>query len=143
MRAITFPTVKGTKVRRNAETGIEIHSTRDDLGRTEYTIYSPDRDGGLSYRGTEFSLAEARSLATERVEIRRLEIADAYAEALGEHTERSACTSSLISGGHAYEIDDPGTAEACGLPADHPIHRTAADDPYDEDESTASLAEGC
>lgn len=79
--AITFPVVsKG--VRRNAGTGIEIHSAKDDMGRTECTIYRTERDGSLSYWGSEFGINAARALATERVETVRDEIADAYMEAL-------------------------------------------------------------
>jgi hypothetical protein len=106
---ITFPVITtrpNIKARRNAETGIEIHAAKDDLGRTEYTVFRTDRDGTLSYWGTEYSLAGARALATERAEMVREEVAsdeaEAYEMALDMARELLAEVEAQI-GGHAAE----------------------------------------
>jgi hypothetical protein len=80
--AITFPTTKvnGVTIRRNAETGIEIHPQ----GRDGYVVYFRTMDGTLSYWGDERTLAGARALATERVEMIREQVAQAYDEAVIE-----------------------------------------------------------
>jgi hypothetical protein len=79
--AITFSLIAGTKIRRNAETGVEIHAAKLDIGGTEYSIYRTSRDGSLSYWGSESTLKGARELASERVEMIRDEVADAQLEA--------------------------------------------------------------
>jgi len=82
---ITFPAIAGTNIRRNAETGVEIRS--NDTG---YTIWRADREGTLSYWGTERGLKNARELATERVETIREEVAEAHAEALAMDATETA-----------------------------------------------------
>lgn len=115
--AITFPVIsKG--VRRNAETGIEIRSSKLDIGGTEYTIYRTERNGTLSYWGTEESMHGARALATERVEMIREEVAEAHAEALEMNEAEEQRIAATI------EADAAAVAELAteaGAPAMRPI----------------------
>src|SRR6478609_8156371 len=79
MRAITFTPIKGTKIRRNRETGVEIINEGPD----GYAVIVPRRDGNrmpLSYD----TLGEARAAATLEVEWLRTLIAEAYTEAMAE-----------------------------------------------------------
>jgi hypothetical protein len=99
---ITFPVINAKhKIRRNAETGIEIHGDVDG-----YTVFRTERDGTLSYWGDERSLYHARILATEKVEMVREQIADdeaeAYEMALDMARELLAEVETQI-GGHAAE----------------------------------------
>jgi hypothetical protein len=86
-RKITFPAVKGTNVRRNAETGIEI--TND--GRDGWSVRTFHADKGDMYESFP-TLAAAREAATEQVHLFRDEIAAAYAEAHAEYAARIAAT---------------------------------------------------
>lgn len=93
LRPITFPIVEdenGYKFRRNAETGVEIHPQRlYGVKATRYIVTAPTR-GVEKFSGTvinsdviedELTLASARAYATERVELMREVIAEAYDEA--------------------------------------------------------------
>lgn len=73
---ITFPVIEGTKDRRNAETGIEIHND----GKDGYAIVIPAVYGDrYLFRAT---LAEARAAAIIEVEYMRVVIAEAYVNAM-------------------------------------------------------------
>jgi hypothetical protein len=73
---ITFPVIKGTNVRRNAETGIEIHNDGPD-GWIVRTFHADKGDMFDSFR----TLKAARAYAEEEVELMREVIAMAYDEA--------------------------------------------------------------
>lgn len=76
-RNITFPVIKGTGVRRNAETGVEIRNDGPD-GWAVRTFHA-DRGDLMTWHG---SLAEARAAAIVEVEAMRELIAEDYAEAM-------------------------------------------------------------
>lgn len=103
--AITFPTVKGLKgVRRNAETGIEIHRDTDGC-----TIFRTERDGTLGYwGGGSLSLHEARIWATDRVEMIREQIAADHAEALDMDAAETARVAAEVIEGVAATTEDGG-----------------------------------
>lgn len=77
-RKITFPVIKGTNVRRNAETGIEI--TTEGQGDKFYAVAIPG-SFGERYRFRR-TLAEARAVAIVHAGLMRSDIAEAYDEAL-------------------------------------------------------------
>lgn len=68
MRKITFTTIR-PGIRRNTETGIEIHQVAGG-----FDIFRTLSDGTLSYWGSERTSGGARALATERVEQVREEL---------------------------------------------------------------------
>jgi hypothetical protein len=77
--AITFPTVKNLNaVKRNIETGVEIHGSRG-----EYAVVVPSRDHRTAPRVFR-TLAEARVEAITQVEMWREAIAAAYDDAVIE-----------------------------------------------------------
>jgi hypothetical protein len=83
-KPITFQVVKGTNVRRNAETGLEIH--RDCDG---FTFFSRQRDGSLAYWGEEYSLREALAEGREKVQMIRDHIDMDHEDALEMEQERT------------------------------------------------------
>jgi hypothetical protein len=76
-KPITFQIVKGTKIRRNAETGLEIHGDCDG-----FTFFARLADGSLSYWGSENTLREALEEGREKVEMLRENVAIDHADAL-------------------------------------------------------------
>lgn len=82
-RKITFPAIKGTGVRRNSETGIEIR--KSFLPRWTVRTFRADRTDMFESFST---LAEARTAATEQAHLLRKDIAAAYDQAHQEYVER-------------------------------------------------------
>jgi hypothetical protein len=74
---ITFRTIKGTSIRRNVETGVEIHND----GADGYTVWTPARTG-RDHTMNRPTLAEARALAILEVEWMRVLMTEAYDEAI-------------------------------------------------------------
>lgn len=82
-RKVTFSVIKGTGVRRNAETGVEIRNDGPD-GWAVRTFHA-DKGDLMTWHGT---FAEARVAAIAEVEMMRTLIAEAYDEALADETVR-------------------------------------------------------
>jgi hypothetical protein len=91
--AITFPIIaKG--VRRNAETGVEIHSDIDG-----YTIFTTSRSGTRAYAGATDTLTDARAEAVARVEMVRDQVAADHADALEmDATETERIAAQVVDG---------------------------------------------
>jgi hypothetical protein len=84
-RKITFPVIKGTNVRRNVETGIEI--VRGGQHDVFYAVVIPAMLGErMLFRNT---LAEAREAATIEAGFMRAAIAEARDDAMRENKVRS------------------------------------------------------
>lgn len=94
-RKITFPVV-GKGIRRNAETGVEIRSSKLDRGGMEHTVYYPTRDRMQLVNYFE-TLAGAREEAADRAqEIRDLrDVAHSDAEQENAHREALAICASI------------------------------------------------
>jgi len=91
-KPITFPVVgkqHGATIRRNAETGVEIRSTKLDRGGMEHSVYVPDREHGYRLWDYFGELANARDEATACAETTRAAITEAYSEAITENAERA------------------------------------------------------
>lgn len=95
---ITFPVIgteRGITTRRNAETGVEIRSTKLDRGGMEHTVYAPMRGkqvgslGNLRLINYFETLAGAREEAMDRAQELREQIAEAYSDAITENAKRA------------------------------------------------------
>jgi len=93
-KPITFPVVgkqHGATIRRNAETGVEIRSTKLDRGGMEHSVYAPDRDPMVGMRLWDYfgELANARDEAIGQVERMRQIRHDDHSDAITENAERA------------------------------------------------------
>lgn len=90
-RKLTFPSVgviKGSRVWRNRETGVEISRRIDaDAGVDSYYVWVPTQDGRVSI-ATRSSFADAFVVAQGRAMNWRNMIAEAYMEAMGDDNAR-------------------------------------------------------
>lgn len=105
-RSITFPVVsKG--VRRNAETGVEIRSTKLDRGGMEHSVYAPDRRTRDGMRLVDYygDLASARDEAIGQAERVRQIRHDDHSDAITENAQR-ATAATLTERGFAAEGRD-------------------------------------
>lgn len=88
----TFPVVgkqHGETIRRNAETGIEIRSSKLDRGGMEHSVYVPDAEHGYRLADYFGELISAREEAADRVVYLREAIAAAHSDAITENAERA------------------------------------------------------
>jgi len=91
-KPITFPVVgkqHGATIRRNAETGVEIRSTKLDRGGMEHSVYAPDREHGFRLVDYYGELASARDEAIGQVERMRQIRHDDHSDAITENAERA------------------------------------------------------
>lgn len=99
---ITFPiTSKG--VRRNAETGVEIRSTKLYRGSMEHTVYAPGRDRMRLINYFE-TLTSARECGIDHAERMRDQREADHSDAIDEHAER--IIAAVREADHAEAIGD-------------------------------------
>lgn len=87
-RAITFPQFT-SGMRRNAETGVEIHRTRTLNGGSVFSVWIPTVNQGKVRLNGGWGMAEARRRATAAAEIIREQLAADYDKAVHEEYVRN------------------------------------------------------
>lgn len=90
-RKVTFPVVgteHGETIRRNAETGVEIRSSKLYRGGMEHSVYVPDAEHGYRLADYFGELTSAREEAADRAQDVREQISLSFDEAAAENAER-------------------------------------------------------
>jgi hypothetical protein len=113
-RKITFPVVStagGVTIRRNSETGVEIHSVKLDRGGYEHSVYVPRlSNDGMRFEDWFGELSNARARAFDEAEMMREVIAEAYdaaakAEEQGNADIERAMVATVLGRGFTVEGD--------------------------------------